>query len=339
MKVGVLAGGNSPEYDISLMSAREVVSHAPSGYLIKPIILTKEGKWKIPVNFTREFEEVLNLREVSTGEAIPLLKELSVIFIAMHGPQGEDGKIQGFFEILGIPYTGPDVLGASITMSKSKTHEILKLHGIKTPEFMVIKKWDYNRDKNIFLKLIEEKMGFPCVIKPDNQGSSIGTSIPESANELKEALSDCFKYSDICVCEKYIGGEEFTCSVLQAKKSDKPVALAVTKIVPKRGKFFEFSVKYEEGATEELTPAPISKDLEDKIKEISIKAHEILRAGQMSRTDIKIFRGEIYVLETNSIPGLTRYSIYPKAAEYYGISFEKLIKILVEGALENFQNF
>ncbi len=342
IKLVIIMGGKSPEHNISIESGKNVIENLDKEkYDIKPLIITKEGKWVLKDGYNYTLNELEKINPISPGKGILLLEsaEPDIVFIALHGPNGEDGTLQGLFEILGIPYTGAGVCGNSIGIDKIKTHEILSAHKILMPEYIVIKKEEWQNSPRDVVEQIKRDLGLPCVIKPSNQGSSIGTTVAENEDLLENGLEECFKLSSFALIEKYIQGEEFSCSVLDIPHNGKYVstALAVTKIVPKKSKFFSFDVKYEPGATDEITPAPIDKSLETKLKEKAIKVHNILCANPFSRIDFMFDGEKVYVLEINTIPGMTKQSIFPKACCAYGIEFKRALDIIIDYGLKKFR--
>jgi D-alanine-D-alanine ligase len=248
------------------------------------------------------------------------LKKVDVVFIALHGKYGEDGTIQGFLEILGIPYTGSDVLSSALAMDKLKSKQLFTLYEIPTPPWEIIEK-----DKAL------PKLEFPLVIKPQRQGSSIGVTIVQSEEELSEALQKAFQYDPIAIAEKYIKGRELSVPILDIDGS--PSALPIVEIVP-RGQFYDYYHKYTEGATQEIVPAPLEKTMEMKVKEIAISAYKALGCRNFARVDMRLSEdNEPFVLEVNTIPGLTPLSLLPLSAKAAGISFPQLIDIIIQNAL------
>jgi D-alanine-D-alanine ligase len=303
LKVAVLAGGISSERDISLLSGEMVIKHCPKDKYIP---------------FHLDPKEILEGRDFASF--VNKLKKVDVVFIALHGKYGEDGTIQGFLEILGIPYTGSDVLSSALAMDKLKSKQLFTLYEIPTPPWEIIEK-----DKAL------PKLEFPLVIKPQRQGSSIGVTIVQSEEELSEALQKAFQYDPIAIAEKYIKGRELSVPILDIDGS--PSALPIVEIVP-RGQFYDYYHKYTEGATQEIVPAPLEKTMEMKVKEIAISAYKALGCRNFARVDMRLSEdNEPFVLEVNTIPGLTPLSLLPLSAKAAGISFPQLIDIIIQNAL------
>jgi len=341
LRVIVLMGGKSPEHDVSLVSGREVVRHLNKDkYEVLPVIISPEGtKWQL-----KTATEILNLSPDGVGrkdrqelvkreqpltlasQSIPpelSTKEKTVVFIVMHGPYGEDGTIQGMLELAGLPYTGAKVLASALGMNKIMFRKIIEKEKIPVPQYIV---FDKKSKKSQILK----KFKFPLVVKPSDQGSSVGVSIVDTSKELTLALGKAFSYSNFLLIEKYLPGIEITCGVLG---NENPIALPVIEIRPKK-EFFDYEAKYQAELCEEIVPARISKRLTKKVQDLAIKVYQAINCCGFGRVDMIISRGRPYVLEINTIPGLTPNSLFPKEARAAGISYTRLLDRLIELALE-----
>ena len=296
-RIAVLMGGPSSEREISLKSGN---------YVLKAL---KEAN--------------LNAIAFDVNRELPdrLIKEkIDLVFIALHGKPGEDGTIQGMLDILNIPYTGSGVLASALSMDKIASKRLFQIAGIPTPEFRVITK---NKP------YIANPFGnFPVVVKPSTEGSTIGISIVRKEDEFKKALETAFHYDDNIICEKYIDGKEITVGILEKE------ALPVIEIIPKSG-FYDFNAKYGKKFTDFVVPAEFAKKKSSQIKQIALKAHKILGCSGMSRVDMKLdCKLNPYVLEINTIPGLTKTSLLPKAAQAAGINFKELCLRLLDLAIK-----
>ncbi len=298
LSVAVLMGGTSSERDISLISANEVIKYLD------------RNKYNIlKYDTAKDIDRIVKDR-----------KKIDVVLPILHGPGGEDGEIQGFLDILGLPYMGSNVVSSAIAMDKYATKKIYKYAGILTPKFQIIKS---KKDK-ITIKL-------PFVVKPVSQGSSVGTSIVKDKKQISKALDDAFKLENRIIIEEFIKGTEITVPIIG---NENPKALPIIEIVPPKGKFFDRKNKYD-NTTQEIIPARISKKLTQKAQKIAVKAHKEIGCLGLSRTDMIIkTKNLIYVLETNTIPGMTSESLFPKSARATGISFTKLLDRLIELALD-----
>ncbi len=296
-RIGVLMGGPSSEREVSLKSGK-AVSDA----------LKRKG---------------FNVVEIDVGaDLFERLKEIDVAFVVLHGKPGEDGIIQGILEFMGIPYTGAGVLGSALGMNKLITKKILQFHGIKTPPFKILRKSGFSLPYEDLLEDIE----FPVVVKPVDEGSTIGVSIVYDKATLETALDRAFNYSGEVLIEKFIAGRELTVGVVN------DIVLPVIEIRPKKG-FYDYESKYTKGLTEYLIPAPIEDKVATKAQEWALIAHRALYQKGVSRTDFRMEEsGELYVLEVNSIPGMTETSLLPKAAKAAGIGFDDLVVEILKSA-------
>lgn len=291
LRIAVLMGGESSERDISLISGRAVLDALDL------------KKYQISV-----YDPKKDLVKLARDKG-----KIDVVFPVLHGKGGEDGTIQGLLELLHLPYVGSRVLASALAMDKAKTKEIYQYYKIPTPSYSVIK------------NDLASKISLPVVIKPISQGSSVGASVVLKKSQLSKALREAFALEDNIMVEEYIEGIEITASVLG---NEKPLALPIIEIIPPDGKFFDRKVKYN-GATKEIVPARISLTLTKEIQDLAIKAHICLGCRGFSRTDMIIKKNKIYVLETNTIPGLTAESLFPKAAKAKGINFSELLDRLI----------
>ncbi len=291
MKVVVLMGGKSSEREISIKTG-EAVSRA----------LERLG------------HEVYKL-DLSEDIAEKLLKiKPDKVFIALHGHYGEDGRIQGLLDILGIPYVGSGVLGSAISMDKDITKRLLKSEGIPTPEWITVRK---NNLKSITWDT------FPAVVKPADQGSSIGLKVVKNQKELNEAVKEAFELSEKVIIERFIEGRDMTVGILKGK------VLPVIEIRPKKG-IYDFESKYTKGMSEYVFVE--DKTLSEKLQKISLRIFEIFELKDLARIDFRVDReGNPYVLEVNTIPGMTELSLFPMACKRAGLSFDEMIEELLRG--------
>ena len=331
INVAVLMGGKSAEHEISLSSGREVVKNLnPKKYNVLPIVIAKDGiSWQIgdrkqfslnspaSVKLQNPKSKIQNLNR-SDHASIIKNNKIDVIFIAMHGPNGEDGTIQGFLELLGIPYTGSGVLASALGMDKIYSRRLFVQLGINIPKYLVLSKKDSP-------SMIFKKFTLPVFIKPSNQGSSVGVSKVVKKSNLKKGLKLAFGFSNFAIVEEYLEGREITVPVLG---NENPRALPVVEIVPKTD-FFDYKAKYDEKLCDEIVPARISKNLTNEVQQIAILAYHALGCRGFGRVDMIIKHKKIYVLEVNTIPGLTPVSLFPKSAKVAGIFYPKLLDKII----------
>ena len=327
MNVVVLAGGLSPERDVSLASGM-LISNAlvEKGHSVLLLDLYKGIKddemhllfsnEKRNYDFTID-EEIPELTKKNTKNligrnVIKICKMADIVFLALHGSIGENGKLQAIFDCMGIKYTGSSYEGSILAMDKILTKKILEHDNIKTPKWHLLK------------NVRKENIKFPVVVKPANNGSSIGVSIANNLEEFEVAIIECEKYKDEIIIEEYIKGREFSVGIL-----DK-TALPPIEIIPKAG-FYDYKNKYQEGKTIEICPPKISQDKIKEMQQIAMKVHNALLLGAYSRIDFILDEnGNLNVLEANSLPGMTKTSLLPQEALVAGITYEDLCeKILL----------
>ena len=253
-----------------------------------------------------------------------LIKEkIDMAFIALHGKYGEDGAIQGLLEIMGIPYTGSGILASAISIDKALAKKLFTLNKIPTPAFEVVKKG--NAAGNATFK----NLGLPLIVKPNSQGSTIGVSIVSNKRDFQNAIKKAMKYDGAILIEKFIKGRELTIGILSNK------ALPIIEIRPKNG-MYDFKAKYTRGMTEYIVPASISKILERRLTDIAFMAFNTLGCRNVARVDIMLDnKNRPYVLEVNTIPGMTEISLLPKAAACAGIGFPDMVEEILLNALKN----
>jgi len=291
-KVVVLYGGVSSERSISLKTGRAIYKALlKKGYRAKCIDAV--GKW---------YEKVKR-------------ENPDMVFIALHGKYGEDGRVQGVLDVMGIRYTGSGVLASALSMNKLKSREIFKANGLPVPDYYVLENSD-----DLKIRFV------PCVVKPVDEGSTIGVSIVKKRRDFRKAVKKAFKYSDKIIVERYIRGREFTVGILGEE------ALPCMEIIPKN-EYYDYEAKYVKGMSEHLCPAPISEKDEKRIKELALKAHKLLGCKAFSRVDFIKGKNDFYILEVNSIPGMTETSLLPEAAKVKGIDFPELIEKIMKYSL------
>lgn len=323
-------GGQSAERSVSLATGTQVLNALdPEKYAVYAID-TATGLAQLP----GEASPLVGAGGASVT-ALTQLPQLEkdglpdVVFIALHGPGGEDGSVQGFLETLRIPYTGSGVLASALAMDKARYKLLCTSASIPTPAGMTLKKTESARIR----KASEEiglQLGYPVVIKPCRQGSSYGTRLVKAPEEVAEALKDTFRYDTTALIEECVQGTEITVAVLG---NDDCVALPPVEIIPKN-EFFDFEDKYSVDGAQEICPARLSEEDTKEAKELALECHRLLGCRGMSRTDMFVTDDGCVVLETNTIPGMTPTSLLPKAAAAAGISFEKLLDMLIGYAKE-----
>lgn len=309
-------GGPSLEHEVSLKSGEMVFRHLDrSKYEPVRVVIEKNGDWNIPAEEVKKF--------------------CDCAFVAMHGTYGEDGTVQGVLELHKIPYTGSNALSSALGMNKFLSLRVFQDGGLLIPPSTLIHKAEWRASHSDVIKKIKSLIELPLVIKPNNQGSSFGVTIVKSEKKLKEALDEVFSFSKDVLVEKFIEGREMTCAVLDHGWGESAFPLSPTEIIPRGGTFFDYKAKYEKEGSYEITPPQnISKPIMEKLRSTALTAHKLVGASGFSRTDMILDKKEsVYILEINTIPGLTEESLLPKAASVSGIEFQKLLSIILESAL------
>lgn len=298
MKIGVIMGGISSEREVSLKSGEQVILN-----------LNKD-----------KYEKIVPIIINSKNEVVEKIKGIDFAFLALHGQFGEDGSIQGLLESIGIPYSGCSILPSAICMNKGLTKRIVKTVGIDTAKWLSVKKID-----EIDYKKIKE-LQYPIFIKPNNGGSSIATFLVKNESEVEVAVREGLKYDDEVIIEEYIKGEEITSFVLNRD------VFPTVMIKSKKSEFFDYSSKYEENGAEEEVVLLETK-LQEKINSISKKVWDVLGCNGYIRIDMILSNGIPYLLEVNTLPGMTKQSLIPKSAKVLGLEFSELLDKMIECSL------
>ncbi len=340
MKIVVLAGGISTERDVSLSSGAMIyraLKKRGHQVILLDVYLGYEGEdsdrlfekdedWAKEISSVSEtnpdIEQIKALRADGDKNffgpgVIPLCQTADVVFLALHGENGENGKIQACFDLMGITYTGTDYVSSALCMDKELSKEIFTCHGIPTPESFSLKKGERERNP----------ASFPCIVKACCGGSSVGVSIAFQQEDYPKALAEAFAYDDRVIVEQYIKGREFSVGVIDGK------ALPVIEIAPLRG-FYDYKNKYQAGSTIETCPAQLSEEKTREMQGYAEKAFQALRLKNYARMDFMMGQeGDIYCLEANTLPGMTPTSLLPQEAAAIGMDFEELCEKILQTAV------
>lgn len=320
--VAIIMGGYSSEYKISLKSGNVVYSFLhKTSYNAYRIHIFKE-KWVMVDENENEFP--VNRHDFSVQYAGTKIT-FDVVFNAIHGTPGEDGLMQAYFELLGIPQTSCDYYQAALTFNKRDLLSVLKPYGIKTAMSFYLDKGDEIKEDEII-----KTLGLPLFVKPNKSGSSFGISKVKTKEELAPAIENAYKEDSEIIIESFLDGTEVSVGVINYQ--GKTTVLPITEIVSEND-FFDYEAKYL-GKSKEITPARISDDIRVKVENVSRKAYEVLKMKGFSRSEFIIVNGEPYMLEMNTIPGLTTESILPQQAKEAGITLTELFTNAIELALE-----
>lgn len=347
MKIIVLAGGLSTERDVSLASAagicRTLIEKGHDAFLLDVFLGLNDAPANLEDVFSLPGHGLEIAKNIGTEEpdleavkasrpdqsdcflgpnVIELCRLADITFLGLHGGEGENGKLQATFDLLGIRYTGPDSLGCTVAMDKGFTKQVFLQSGIDTPAGVCLHKNEENRG------LSSLGLTLPVVVKPCSGGSSIGVYIVKSEEEYETALEKSFRYEDEVVIEQYIKGREFACGVIDGK------ALLPIEIIPKTG-FFDYANKYQADATDEICPADIPKEIEKRMMDLTEKAFRALKLNVYSRADFLLDEaGNLYCLEMNTLPGMTSASLLPKEAQAMGIEYGDLCELIIRKSME-----
>lgn len=330
----VICGGPSNEREISLKTGEQVLNALPTRYNPHLIEIKESGEWLLKAAYPKQITASRTRIKTLAPHQKRQFSNFDIAFIAMHGKFGEDGKIQALLETIGVPYTGSGVLASALGMNKRKTLEIVGRYGIKTPKFTFL--YSLPDSKNQLAKvtkMIGRQIGYPCVIKPNESGSSIGISIVHNEKEIQNGLKKAFKEDRVILIEEYIGGLELTCAVMGNSGQTPLTALPPVEIIP-ANEFFDYDAKYFSKKTQEICPARISKQRTKQLQNLSKKVHEIIGCDGLSRSDFILTPGgQLHFLEINTIPGLTETSLSPKEAIADGMTFSGFLDKQIQLAL------
>lgn len=358
--IAVIFGGQSSEHEVSRVSAESILKNIDkSRYDVTIIGITRDGRWLAydgPVEklSTGEWQTIAESAAGSknqqlagctaSGAVMDILKvagaepgkrKIDVVFPVLHGCNGEDGTIQGLFELAGIPYVGCGVLASAVGMDKAYAKIIFEKEGIPQGKYLVFNRKQLDTSLKSIIEQVEDILTYPCFIKPSNAGSSVGVSKASSREELVEALNLAARYDRRILVEEFIDGREIECAVLG---NDEPVASTVGEIIP-GSDFYDYHDKYINDNSSIEIPAKLSEETINKIRDYAVRAFKCLDCAGLSRVDFFVHRknGEIYINEVNTLPGFTSISMYPKLWEKSGISYSELVNRLIELALERYE--
>lgn len=347
LNVAVIFGGKSGEHEVSLMSATNVINAMDkTKYNIHTIGITKKGKWMLykgPVEQLQDGSWELEAAALDRNELVRLLMgsmfeenhipQLDVIFPVLHGPNGEDGTIQGFFEMLNLPYVSGGVLGSALGMDKAVSKQLFMDAGLSVADYVLAYKYEINENLQEIIDRVEQKFLYPVFVKPVNMGSSVGITKAHDRAELEKGLLEAARYDRKVLIEECIKGSEIECAVLG---NNHPEATGAGEIIPSK-EFYDYEAKYfDDGKSNLIIPANITKEQEAAIRASAIKAYKALDCCGMARVDFFLdkINNKLYINEINTIPGFTKISMYPKLWETAGLSYSKLIDKLIALALE-----
>lgn len=368
LRVGIFAGGRSAEHEVSVASAESVLrSIDRERYEPYVVYIDREGRWRLPsgpaptlgatetlagqLGALTPAEEVVKLRSGEdqnlpatrdgAGEADRALAARSAVrslgdvidvaFLVVHGPYGEDGTLQGFLELAGIPYIGAGVLASAVAMDKVVFKDLMRGHGLPVVDYVWFRRSAWRRDPAHVTRKVEEAIGQRSVVKPARLGSSVGMSLVHTPDELPAALDEAFRHDSKVIVEEYLeSARELECGVLG---NDDPIVFDPGEVRSSH-EFYDYESKYVEGLAVVEPRATVDSELAARLKELSLAAYRAVDAAGLARVDFLVAGDQVYLSEMNTLPGFTATSMYPKQAELAGLPFDQLIARLIELALE-----
>ncbi|HEX7049269.1 MAG TPA: D-alanine--D-alanine ligase [Longimicrobiales bacterium] len=331
MKIAVLFGGDSAERDVSIASGAQVVAALrEAGHEVVAVdtatgVLDAAGEQRLlsagvaPVPPEQEALDLLRTGDAAMLTQAPELRDIDLIFLALHGGSGEGGTLQTLLELVGTPYTGSGPLASALAMDKDVSKRLLRDAGVPTPEWVMAP---------ASAAEVEEHVGFPAVVKPSKQGSSVGLTVVRRPEALEEAVALAFRYDDEVMIERFIPGRELTVPILGDR------ALPVGEIVPQH-EIFDYECKYQPGMAEEIFPADLPPEQAERAQTLALLAHRALKLENYSRIDFRMdAEGGLWCLEANTLPGMTANSLFPKGARAAGMAFSEVCDRICLLALE-----
>jgi D-alanine-D-alanine ligase len=356
IRIGLIFGGRSGEHDVSLASAESVMANLDRDrYEIVPIGITRAGSWLLgaeprtlraadqDVTHSLDLEatravtltgdpRLRRLIPVESGEELGNEGAIDVIFPVLHGTYGEDGALQGLLEMANVPYVGCGVLGSALGMDKEKMKLIFQAVGLPVVNYMVFHRNHWENKPEFILDAVEQRLGFPCFVKPVNLGSSVGINKAHDRIELEHAINVAAEYDHKIIIEHGLNCREVECGVLG---NDEPLASVIGEVISSN-EFYDYRAKYLDGKSEVVIPADIAQETAEEVRRQAVQAFLALDLSGLARVDFFIERGteQVYINEVNTMPGFTTISMYPKLWEASGLSYAQLMDRLIELAIE-----
>lgn len=348
IKLGLLYGGKSAEHQVSLQTALAVTKALDTEkFEVYPIYITEQGAWIKGERLQGEVEDVTVLKMEKTGQKVSpfsLSRELAsssaeedtvdVVFPLLHGPNGEDGTVQGLLELLNIPYVGNGVLASAAGMDKVVMKNIFAQAGLPQANYVSFIRSEWEKERDAAYIKVEEALSYPCFVKPANLGSSVGISKCKTREELEAAFEEAFQFDRKIIIEENITGREVEIGVLG---NDDPQCSVVGEIAPKK-EFYDYKAKYIDGDTTLMIPAEVTPEEYETIREYAVRAFKALDGAGLTRADFFLTKeGNVYINEVNTMPGFTPFSMFPLLWQQSGMSYPELIERLVQLAIERYE--
>jgi D-alanine-D-alanine ligase len=360
LRVGVVFGSRSCEYNVSLQSAASVIANLDTDkYEVVPLAITREGTWLLgvePAELQAIDEDKGEQERLEQNKAVALVgdpnvrhlqalgtnkqigsKPLDVIFPVLHGPYGEDGTIQGLFEMADLPYVGCGVLGSAVGMDKAIMKMLFQAAGLPVIDYLVYRRREWEHEPETVISTVEQRFGYPCVVKPVNMGSSVGVNKASDQKALVRAITTAALYDSKVIIERCLNIRELSCAVLG---NDEPIASLVGELVTEEDTLLDYEKKYVNLSFRFEVPANIPPELAQEIRQESILAYRTLDLSGLARIDFFLDRDDqhLYINEVNTLPGFTEASIYAKMWNASGLSYPQVLDRLIDLALERYQD-
>lgn len=348
LTVGLIYGGKSGEHEVSLQTAFAVSKAFDyDKYEIIPFYITKQGTWKVGQTMTAPFRALDQLELANgaddTGAAVQMLfqgltsgeRTIDIAFPLLHGTNGEDGTIQGLFEMANLPYVGAGVLASAAGMDKVIMKKLFAEAGLEQCKYCYFTASEWESRQEVLVHGIEEKLGYPCFVKPANLGSSVGISKAKTRDELVQAITFALRYDVKVIVEEFVDAREVEVGILG---NDEPLASVPGEIVSS-SEYYDYSAKYSDGKSQMIIPAQIDTELADRIREVGVQAFKAIAGNGLCRADFFVKKSDntIWINEVNTMPGFTPYSMYPLLWRETGVSYEALLDRLIGLGLERFE--
>ncbi|RLD53462.1 MAG: D-alanine--D-alanine ligase [Bacteroidetes bacterium] len=321
MNIAIFTGGDSSEYVISMKSAKQVLKWLDAAGHTCYLVEVRKDKWSVHLGKKKVALDKNSFSFLNNEEKITF----DFIWNTIHGTPGEDGKMQGFFDIMGIPYSCSNQFSSALTFNKYTCKSFLKQHNVLTPESSLVRK---NLETD--LEAVAEMVGFPCFVKPNSGGSSFGIAKVVRFEDLKSALEEALEEDDEAIVERYIKGTEVTCGLM--KNREGITVFPLTEIITEN-EFFDYEAKYTVGKAQEITPARIDDDVSKKCQDMALDIYKLCNSTGIIRVDFIIKGNQVYFLELNSIPGMTEESIIPKQVHNMGLEMPTVLQQVIDEVL------
>src|SRR6266567_451398 len=360
MRIGLIFGGRSGEHEVSLASATSILANLDKDkYEIVPIGITHQGSWLLgtePAQLLATTQSVDTANENVQTTAVTLTGDpnlrrlipvqgnqqlqdngaLDVIFPVLHGTYGEDGTLQGLLEMVNVPYVGCGVLGAALGMDKEKMKIVFEAVGLPGVDYLVYRRNEWERSPETIMDAIEQRLSYPCFVKPVNLGSSVGINKAHNRAELARSIDVAAEYDRKIIIERGIECRELECAILG---NDEPIASVVGEVVASN-EFYDYNAKYLDNQSQVIIPADIPQAAAEEVRRQAVKAFQALDLSGLARIDFFLEKesGRVYINEVNTLPGFTQISMYPKLWEASGLPYAQLLDRLIELAIERHQD-